>query len=742
VPHAPSPGALARDISRLEEMAREWALLFPQAAPQARHWQQVLSQVEAHLAEDLRRVAVVGTVKAGKSTLINTLLGQELLRRGAGILTAMITRVRSGPAPQAVLRFKTWTEVEAEVRRALGLFPDHRLFSLGRPLEVRRAEDRELLAQVLTAAQGEGLWSQGGLNEDYVLLSSILAGYPQVAPLVSDGAELRLEGQELVRHQDLVTREAAAVFLKDVELTVPADGLPAGVELGDCQGSDSPAPQHLAQVLAYLLKTDLALYVVSSRVGLRQGDFQFLAELTRMGMGAHLIFVLNLDLTELRTRADIAALRDRLRQELAPLLPDAPIYTFSSLMELLERRRRRGEALDPREGALLTVWQGEADSAALSREEAERFSREFSRRLETLAAARQAGGSLARVRMVARGLREQAEMARKLLGKDLKAFESLLERLEERRRPLAATGETMKQALAGAASRLKAALKNRVGSFLDPKYGQGALLQEFVKTYAPDWQRLAPPDQAEPLRFILHRLFGRFQEELLRYAGGEVTVRLLEFLRTQEDWLKQELSATTAPLLVSLQDAFDLYYREAAQLGLSAAPPALTLEFPAPPADLEIPLLSLPLDPGWRWTGEAWVRSGVGALRRVWEKLKARLGLKGDDGPRTQLLRDLDGALRAIKEWLREEVRLQLLDYGERVKFRYLFPLVDHFTARLQEDLSNLINTLGADLQGVAEAMAAGEADREARRRRLAALAPAIRELEDRLAATAASALR
>jgi hypothetical protein len=191
--------------------------------------------------------------------------------------------------------------------------------------------------------------------------------------------------------------------------------------------------------------------------------------------------------------------------------------------------------------------------------------------------------------------------------------------------------------------------------------------------------------------------------------------------------------------VLSLQDALTLYYREAAQLGLSAAPPDLAVTVPDPPGDLDLPLLNLTPDPGWRWTGEAWVRSGIGALRRAWEKLKTRLGLKATSDPREQLLQDLERALAGIKDWLREEVRLQLLDYGERLKFRYFFPLVDHVAAGLEGDLKNLLGTLAADLAGVTEAMAAGEADREGRRRRAGELLPRLREIEAHLAAPVAA---
>ena len=373
MPAPPAHQALMEEIARLEDLAREWIGLFPQAGLQGQHWQKVLSQVQAHVAEDTCRLAVVGAVKSGKSTMINALVGQDLLRRGAGILTAMVTRVQPGPEAQAVLRFKGWDEINGEIRRALGLLPNPRLVDRAEPLDLQAAPDRELLAQVLAEAREADLWTGGSLDQNYLLLKSYLEGYDLLQDLMPATGELPLTGPDLARHRDLVTREATAVYLKDVLLTIPFPWPAAGLELGDCQGSDSPFPQHLAQVLAYLIKSDLALYVVSSRVGLRQADFQFLAELKRMGLIPHILVLLNLDLGEHTSYAEVVKIRDRVAQELGSWQPDPRVYAFSALKLLLDRRQARGESLDPREAAVLKVWALDPDSAAFSEAEAARF---------------------------------------------------------------------------------------------------------------------------------------------------------------------------------------------------------------------------------------------------------------------------------------------------------------------------------------------------------------------------------
>jgi hypothetical protein len=738
VPGPQAHQAFLEEIGRLEELAREWAGLFPQAAAQGQHWQKVLSQVQAHAAEDTCRLAVVGAVKSGKSTVINALIGQDLLKRGAGILTAMITRVQPGGESRAVLQFKGWDEINGEIRRALGMLPNPRLADRAAPLDLKEAPDRELLAQVLAEAQEADLWTEGSLDQNYLLLKSYLKGYDLLKALMPATGVLPLAGPELARHRELVTREATAVYLKDVLLTIPFPWPAAGVELGDCQGSDSPIPQHLAQVLAYLIKSDLVLYVISSRVGLRQADFQFLAELKRMGLMPHILALLNLDLGEHTSYAEVVKIRDRVAQELSAWQPDPRVYAFSALKVLLDRRRARGESLDPREAAVLHVWATDPDSAAFSEAEAARFEHDLKAALGDLRTRRLAGGSLAQVQMVARGLREQLELTGDLLSRGLDAIKELETRLEARRQPLHATMATLSQTLEGAGHRLKKALRSRVDSLLDRHSGQvGKDLGEFIRNFTPDWDALAPPSGAPAFRPALYQLFQDFAKALAHHVTGEVNIALVEFIREREEWLRIELAHLWQPLFLALQEALTLYYREIADLGLPAAAPTLEAAPTPRPQGLEVPLLNLEVVPDWRFAREVWLRSGMGVLGRAWDFVKRRLGLAGEVDPRRQLLRDLERALAALKDWLQEEVAVQILNYREGLKFQYFFPLVDRWLKLQEASLDDTLGSLLGSLTGAAEAMHLAEEERAARRRRLDELIPLARRIEGRLEAAA-----
>jgi hypothetical protein len=180
-----------------------------------------------------------------------------------------------------------------------------------------------------------------------------------------------------------------------------------------------------------------------------------------------------------------------------------------------------------------------------------------------------------------------------------------------------------------------------------------------------------------------------------------------------------------------------LYYREMEALGLPGSPPQIKPQVPGFSKKIEVPLLSLPLELDWRWAGQVWMRSGMGALRRAWQALKRKLGRKVEADPREQQLHDLAKALKSIKAWLLEQVRASLVDYVERLKFRYFFPLVEEVVKRQGDDLDTLIGTLTADLEGLAASLRQEEAGREAKQNRLRELAAEIREIEARLAGAA-----
>jgi len=290
------------------------------------------------------------------------------------------------------------------------------------------------------------------------------------------------------------------------------------------------------------------------------------------------------------------------------------------------------------------------------------------------------------------------------------------------------------QTLEGAGNRLKKTLRSRVDSLLDRHSGQvGKDLDAFIQNFTPDWDQLAPPSVTPAFRPVLYQLFQEFAKALAHHVTAEVNLALVEFIRAQEEWLRQELARLWQPLFLTLQEALTLYYREIADLGFTAAAPILEATAVARPQSLELPLLSLEVAPDWRFAREVWVASGMGFLGRTWDALKRRLKLAGEKDPRRQLLRDLERALAALKDWLMEEITVLLLNYREGLKFQYFLPLVDQWLKEQEAGLADTLGSLLGSLKGAAEAMHLAEAERAHCRRRLDQLIPLVRRIEARL---------
>jgi len=733
---------LSTCVATLQRLMKDLATIIPMGTPQVENWRRILENLQKRLDENRCRMAVVGTVKSGKSTLVNALLGQDLLKRGAGIVTAMITRIEPGDRPGAVLLFKDWEEVNGELNSALSLFPSPVLLEKREGYDLRQAADRQVLSEVLAQVDQAHLLHQDMMDKNYILIQSFLKGYSQVARLLAgESPTLVLGGDELAQHQQLVSHEAAAVYLKDVRLTLPFPWPARGLELGDCQGSDSPIPQHLAQVQQYLIGADLVIYVISSRIGLRQADYKFLNDLKRMRLWENCVFVVNLDLNELENLAEAQRLVERWQQELSVFQTEAPVFTFSALDLLLHRLKARGQALSPKDLGKLMTWEADAVLTDFSRQGAEKFEKHLHQTLATRQTQLLLTSSLGQLLTVSQGMKERLLLQDTFLQEDVTAFETIRERLEQHRHPLESLLHSLGQALQGAGHKLKQQIRQRLDRFFDVRHGQiGPLIARFIEDYQGEVDKLEIGDQLSAFMPGLYQVYQGFQQKLLLFLTEEVNLKILEFIRDQEDWIKTELSKVLEPLLIPLQDALTLYYQEIKSLGINVPVPVIS---PGPwtrPEHLQPKLFSLELSLNMRLRSTAMMHFGwnlvaeaLGRLRRLWRKPVT--------ATRSERLRaSLEDALETIKAHTQAELADHLLDYTEGLKFQYFFPLLENLVMEQESGLKSSLAALLVDLEGVQEALSQQSHRKEAWRRQIAELALRLERFETEGAALAAAA--
>lgn len=688
-------------------------------------WEATLEALPAQLAEGMVRIAVVGPIKSGKSTFLNAFLGGDYLKRGAGVVTSIVTRIRAGGKPEALLLFKSWEEVNADIGQALVLFP-----TFGRRLspegfDIRRPAARRDLRAALEALTGEERIAEDARNRNMVLLSCYLNGYDTASRFVADtNATHRCAGREFDRHWDFSGDENLAVYLKDILIEVDSARLARGVEIADCQGSDSSNPMHLAMIQDYLHSAHLLIYVISSRTGLRRADIKFLTIIRKMGILDNILFVLNCDFDEHRGLRDLEELVRRVEQELSLIRAQPTLFTFSALYRLFVSL---GGALSERDRRRLELWRADGELVDYSEREAERFSGCFNELLGRKNRVLRLQNPLDRLQAIAGGLAQWAALSREILSRDEAGAAAAAERVRRYQERFDRLREALNHAVSGKAPRIKQQLGAEVNRLLDGASSSVARrIDAFIAGY-----RFDPATAGESATFAgftsaMYRAFQEFKQALDGFLTEQIHPDIIRFTAEREVWVGESLTAVAAPYYEMIADARREFDRIVAEIGVVL--PERPIEAPAMPRAeglvtgfaLSHPPLANTMRYSARIRTEAILRREFYRVLTGFKKALKKTVNEGEDHRRA-----LAEGLARIKSETRESLGFQLKDFQENLKFRYLFALVDLAAQRLCDTVAQQLRAYAADFGALAELAGARREDK-------ARVARTIEELEHR----------
>ena len=650
----------------------------------------------------------------GKSTLTNSLFGGDYVKRGAGVVTSIITKVRPSGEVKAKLEFKTWDEVNADINQALILFASLDSGNQVSPFDINRAQDREKLQQDLSRLGAEQLIAKDARDANSVLLMEYLKGYDQVKALVaSDPMTHIFESHELERQKEFVGEESLAVYLKDVCLSLNTpEGFGENLEIADCQGSDSPNPLHLAMIQDYLLQTHLIVYVLSSRTGVRQADIKFLTLIKKMALTKNLIFVLNCDFSEHENLDDLRKVLSKVREEVGMVLPEPRIFAFSALYNLfcsMEAREAFGGKLSRKDALRLEQWREETDMVSFSDKEKERFLQTVIDMTTKHRFALLVESNLERMANIASGTREWVLIGKSLLKQDDDKVKQAFVEMDKRRKASQQVTEVIKDTLDGAARKLKKDLGDDIDRFFDVQYGAvGQDIFRFIENYD-----VAKEDYEEDLEnsgFLptLYRVFQVMQQSTNRFIAESVNPKLVEFIAGQEEKIEQTINQVTGPYSLMIQDAVDQHRRTMEKLSIQTtardynaiSPPEVSLT--KADARLALPRLASTMRYSARIKTEAILRLGFYNTLKTAKKLFKKPVSEEPD----TAIRSLEDSARRIKEQMQDSIADHFMDYKENIKYQYMFKLVDAMSGRLYETLTdNMMAFTGnlSDMTGVIE---------------------------------------
>ncbi len=677
-------------------------------------WEKTNSGINKQLSEEILRVAVVGPIKSGKSTFINSLFKGEYLKRGAGVVTSIVTRVRSGEKLRAKLLFKSWNEINEDMDQALALFPSLDWRTENDKFDIRHKKERMDLQKALTSLGSEHLIANGTRNVNSALLSSYLKGFEKVKALISPEINVRQYEDNLFGdHWNFVSDGAMAVYLKGVHLEIDSGGIDSNIEIADCQGSDSPNPLHLAMIQDYLLLTNLIIYVISSRTGLREADIKFLSLIKKMGILDNILFIINCDFSEHDSLYDLDALIDTVKEELMMITPSPEIYSLSALFNLFKARKL---TLLHKDRLRLEQWEGEKELCSFSNSETARFDASFHNKLTRGSYALLLKNHIERLQILSSGLAHWISFNQNILTRNTDSANDIVENVKKHQIRMSQIKSVIKNTLDGSVQQIKQELKLEIDGYFDSR--SGSLIRdiaEFIKNYSILYQQYEDDFKTSGFSNTLYMIFQEFKQALDTFMAETINPEVIRFIRKQEARSHEHLESIAGPFDVMVQDAIATYNRMMGKLGIHRVNKNIKkIDLPDIGTIKSIAGLTLPPVAAYmRYTAkmktEATMRLGLYKVVKIFKKLLKKPIQGKNEG---EILALRDGVLRMKRE-MEKSVISHLKDYQENIKFQYIYRLVEAESNSLYESLLDRFQIYGADLSSIVDLINNKMIDRE-----------------------------
>lgn len=696
-------------------------------------WEKTCAALPRQIDEETIRVAVVGPIKSGKSTFLNCLLKGDYLKRGAGVVTSIVTRVRAGDRLKATLFYKSWEEVNEDIQQALVLFPSPNWRSAEGPFDLRRDKERSELRQALNALNAEQRISDDARNRNMVLLSCYLQGYDAVSRFLSDQQKTtHYEAERFLEHWNFSGNESLAVYLKDIQLEIHSEAIGSNIEIADCQGSDSSNPLHLAMIQDYLRQANLLVYVISSRTGLRRADINFLSMIKKMGILDNILFILNCDFSEHQSIEDLKALAAQVGGELALIKPHPDLYAFSALFNLFSDMEERLAAKDRRR---LEHWKTDTEMVAFSERDTRRFASAFN---ETLVRKRYAllfENHIERLNSIVNGMANWVGINRDIISRDAASAREVAERIRKHQLRFDQILSALQSSLSGTVPKVRQEVGADVNRFFDTGSG-GAIkaINAFVAGYP-----FTPESCMETLRVAgfsqtLYKVFQEFKQALDRFITEQLNPEIIRFVAGEELKVRQALQAIADPYESLIEDAHTEFSSLMGRLGISieGRKPDRTrvpnMESLMHRAGIRMPSLSGTIGYTARIRTEAILRHGFYRVVTGFKKMLKKPVVNGEED-----LRALKESMARIKRETLQALAFHLKDYQENLKFKYLFLLAETAAERLSQAVAEQLQAYSADFGALGDRLSSTREDKERAAGVLSEMNARCRRIEEEL---------
>ncbi|MDX2440556.1 MAG: dynamin family protein [Desulfobacterales bacterium] len=698
-------------------------------------WEKSCKSLRKRLGEDIIRIAVVGPIKSGKSTFLNALFGGDYLKRGAGVVTSIVTRIQAGKHSEAKLYFKSWGEVNSEIEKSLEMFPSLKLQSKGGKFNIRQKKDRMSIQKAIGELNAEQIITNGRRNANIVLISFYLKGYDRVKDELSSNNKTReYKGNLFQKHKDFVGDEVLAVYLKDVLLKINSNAIGVNIEIADCQGSDSSNPLHIAMIQDYLFSTHLIIYVVSSRTGLRQADIRFLSMIKSMRIMDNFLFVLNCDFSEHESVENKKNLAEKVKEEISAIKPVQEIYSFSALYNLFKTINKN---LPQKDKMRFAQWQNETGFVDFSDKETERFKYSFERMLGQKRYSLLLKNYIERHDLILSDIMRWAGITAGFLERDASETTEIIKRINRHQEGMDKIKSMVNNTISGAVPKIKNEIKRDVNRFFDTRSSDvlGDIIG-FIRNYKVSYRKYEENLKSSGFLNTLYLVFQEFKQALDTSVVENLTPEVIGFAREMEKKIYDDFKSVFRGYEAVIEEALAEYDSVLNMLQLTKSIKKEQRQIKMPDMDsikeasrLKIPPVITFIRYSAKIKTEAVMKLGFLSVIRIFK----RIIQKPISDNNSDELKALKSGIRRMKRETEKSVIFHLNDYKENVKFKYLIKLVDVVSGVLDQELLRGFNNYADNLSRLNEGINTKKVDKKKTHQILAEIMKNIPKINDKI---------
>jgi GTPase SAR1 family protein len=666
-------------------------------------WEKTCNDIYRQISEEIVRVAVVGAIKSGKSTFVNSLLNGDYLKRGAGVVTSIVTKIRKGKNLSAKLFLKSWDEVNSELQQALVLFPSFNRRAENNSIDIRQNKDRMELQKAIDSLSPEYLFTNDARNINSVLITLYLKGYDRVKDTMSSEDKIREFGRDqFYKHMEFVGDDSMAVFLKDMQLEIVDSSLESTVEIADCQGSDSPNPLHLAMIQDYLLRTHLIVYVISSRTGIRRADIRFLNMIRKMGIMDNIIFVINCDFSEHNSLEEFSGLVQKIKEEIALIKSDPEVYAFSALYHLFRSQKNQ---LSEKDVDRLGHWEKEKSLIELSLRQFEAFNASLRKKLTSEKHFLLLKNHLERMAVITSGFKGWIGVTRDLLSRDVDSAADITQKVKQHQVKIAQLESVIKNTMDGAVEKLKKDLKKDVDRFFDTRDSDVInRIIDYIHGYNLTRESNGDKLKSPGFTTTLYHIFQDFKQGLDTFMTEIINPEIIRFIKELEKKTEEQMMLIGKPYDGLIQEALAEYNDTMQNYNIPLGEQLPPLAIPAISTIKNISGLWLPpagatLHYSTKIKTEAIMRLGLykvaGFIRKIFRR--------SNRDKTHESFNALKDGVKRMKRETEKSIISHFKDYRENIKYQYVFKLVDAVSTAIFEALLDRFQTYETDLSKLIE---------------------------------------